>query len=259
MLLLAQAETETMSPMPLTPEDVRCALWLSAGSLVFDPGAHRYTMARRPVPSVTTIADAFAKGDGLIQWACNTVGKSARARLAAGAGLHGIEHTWRFVRDEAGEHGTEVHALIEAHLRRLMGESAGQPEGEPSQAALDGYHRWCDWLTTVDLVPLAVEGRIYSAAHSYAGTFDLLAYLNGVLTLLDWKTSADCWPGHKLQSYAYRGALVEAGLPLPDGCVVCIPKDGSRVKATPIPWSEAGWRAFVGIRQALAWHEGEAA
>lgn len=255
MLLLAQSEPQTP---PLSPEDVRCALWLSAGGLVFDPAAHRYTMGGRPVPSVTTITEAFAKGDGLIQWACNTVGRSARARLAAGAGLSGIEHTWRFVRDEAAEHGTEVHALIEAHLRRLMGEAV-ELESEPSEGALDGYQRWCDWYATVDLVPLAIEGRVYSATHGYAGTFDLLAYLNGVLTLIDWKTCADCWPAHKLQSYAYRGALVEAGLPLASGCVVCIPKDGSQVKATSVPWSDAGWQAFLGVRQALAWHEGEAA
>lgn len=253
MLLMAQTSPQ------ITPDEARCALWLAAGELAFDAVAHRYTVAGRPVPSVTSITDSFGKGEALIQWACNTVGQSARARLAAGAGMGGIEHTWRFVRDEAAEHGTEVHALIEAHLRRMLGEEGHAFEGEPSPAALDGYRRWCDWLATVELVPLAVEGRIYSPTHDFAGTFDLLAYLNGRLTLLDWKTCSGCWPGHKLQSYAYRGALVEAGLPYADGCVVCIPKDGSRVKASPVPWSDAGWQAFLGLRQAVAWEAAEAA
>lgn len=125
---------------------------------------------------------------------------------------------------KASEIGTQAHALIEWNLRRSLGQEAG-PEpviGEAATLAFVAYERWAK---EVNLKPLLIEQKVYSHTHRYAGTMDLLAEVNGVLTLIDWKTSKDVYAEAHLQNVAYQVALTEMGHATPEaGLILRLPK-----------------------------------
>lgn len=102
-------------------------------------------------------------------------------------------------RDAAGNKGTKVHGLAE---KLIAGEEVEVP------AELDGHVRsYLDFLEQLDPDPIQVEGVVISRAKRYMGTFDLLARIDGVLWLLDIKTSrSGIFPETALQLAAYRYA-----------------------------------------------------
>ena len=66
-----------------------------------------------------------------------------------------------------------------------------------------------EWREDVHFVIVASEFTVYSDTNKYAGTIDALGYINGVLTLIDYKTSSGIWPEHDLQTVSYLDALNE--------------------------------------------------
>ena len=93
-------------------------------------------------------------------------------------------------------------------------------------AAQWAFMAWEDWRKSVDLKPIAVEQVVYSKKYGYAGTLDLLAEVNGVLTVIDWKTGKAVYSEAHLQNAAYRQAIREMGHGDPQqGIVVRLPKN----------------------------------
>jgi hypothetical protein len=77
----------------------------------------------------------------------------------------------------------------------------------------------------VNLKPIWVERSVHSKTHGYAGTADLLATVDGVETLLDWKSGRAIYGESHLQNVAYRNAVIEQGYGHPlRGIIVRLPK-----------------------------------
>ena len=133
---------------------------------------------------------------------------------------------------EAGELGTEVHALIEWHLKTKLGIAMPEPKVSDRAIAIFGdFERWAD---SVDLEPIAMEFRLFHRAKNYGGTGDLAAFatLPGKprrLGIGDYKTSKGIWPEMRIQSGAYRAAWEEMGLPPAFGFLIHLPKEGEGV------------------------------
>ena len=128
---------------------------------------------------------------------------------------------------EAGEIGTDLHGMIEAYCRRLLGETVADPVVKNDRAYF-AYSGFEEWAKSVDLKPVSTEAMVYSKTHGYAGTFDLLAYVNGKLTIIDWKTGRAIYQEHRLQSVAYRMALAEMSGVMTEGLLVLLPKSGDQ-------------------------------
>ena len=125
---------------------------------------------------------------------------------------------------KAGEIGSQVHELIEWTLKAELMYEAG-PSPRISDAAQWAYMAWEDWRRAVKLKPVAVEQVIWSREHGYAGTLDLLAEVEGVLTVVDWKTGKAVYGEAHLQNAAYRQAIREMGHGDPkQGLIVRLPK-----------------------------------
>lgn len=125
---------------------------------------------------------------------------------------------------KAAEIGSQVHKLIEWNLKAQLCYEAG-PSPAVSGRAMWAFMAWQDWAKSVHLKPIFVEQVIYSRTHGYAGTMDLLADVNGKLTVLDWKTGKAVYPEAHLQNAAYRAALREMGHGDPvQGMIVRLPK-----------------------------------
>src|SRR3989344_8964188 len=89
--------------------------------------------------------------------------------------------TGEAIKAKSAEEGTLVHNAIEAILRK---EPAIIPES--IKPAISAFMRF---YSSNDIVPHKIEERVVSKNHPYAGTMDVLAEVNGVLGVLDVKTS----------------------------------------------------------------------
>jgi len=241
----------------MTKEQIvsRLSEWQSMIQLKKVGRGHRYTYAapgEKPVAfsSVTTILGCRVS-PRLIDWS-SKVERSAcietawklhtgSQHVAAGnkegfeeqfLALAGVERENQRLLREAGSLGTEIHTLIEWFLLSLMGEPA--PEPQVSDRALAVFGDFEKWAESVNLEPVAIEARLVNVREGYGGSLDWLAFATlpqrpRRLYVGDNKSSRGIYPEHRLQSGAYRGALVDMGLPEAGGLLLHLPKEGEDV------------------------------
>jgi len=139
---------------------------------------------------VTQSLNIIAK-PGITSWAARVGRKKVEAVIARRCNL-----------------GTTVHNLIE---RTLKGESFNLGNYE-KEIQID-MNLFDEFRINTCLEPEALEQRLWSNKHGYAGTADAIAHKsrfdNGAHVILDWKTSADLYNSYWLQIAAYIKAFEE--------------------------------------------------
>lgn len=241
------------------------------------PSGRFYLIDDQAYPSVTHVLSVVAK-PALVQWAAKTeralvleasadlyedlAGTPKMGRAAYLATLQTrVGHTKAHQRElaKAGEIGTQAHALIEWSLRKALKQEAG-PEPRVSSAALWAYMGFEDWARAHHVEPVWIEQTVWSTRFGYAGTLDLLARVDGVLTVVDFKTSKAVYSEAFLQNVAYQQALIDMGHETPDaGLILRIPKDEKdpAFEAVAVPAREALWPTFMAALQLWAWWHAE--
>ena len=148
------------------------------------------------VPSVTQILSVVAK-PYLIPWA-NKLGLEGIKLSEYNEGITGI--------------GTLVHRKIEAYLNGEFMDDSGYPEEirKQSDTVFNKFLRW-ESENVVELM----ASEIPMSWDMYGGTLDAVITLNGVVTLIDWKTSKEIYPEYFSQLCAYH-YLISNGQ-TPDG------------------------------------------
>ena len=146
------------------------------------------------VPGVTTALNVIHKG-ALVPWA---------NRL----GLQGIKTT-EYV-DEMATIGTLAHEMIAHHL------GASEPDLSdytPKQVSLaeNACLSYYEWEKGKKMETILVEAQLVSEDYEYGGTVDWYGTVDGVLTLVDLKTSKALYDDHVYQLAAYRHLLTENG------------------------------------------------
>ena len=124
------------------------------------------------VPGVTTVLGILAK-PALIAWANKM-------------GLAGIDTT-KYV-NAAADAGKACHAMIEAHLNREVFDES-EYDDETLSLAENGYLKYLDWEGQHELTDIHSEMPLVSEAWRFGGTVDLYCKLDGVPTLIDFKTN----------------------------------------------------------------------
>lgn len=205
-----------------TPSGIEIAYYDSIGVDGL-PQQRRYTVNGERVANVTTILGVLSK-EALLDWAAKLAMEGKR---------------WRDVRNEAGERGHNAHHLL---LQILTG-------GEATLADLPDDHRpygqaGFRWVRARRPKVIETERMVASAEHRYAGRFDLLAEIDDVRTLADFKSvtkwsyrrkdgvlTEETYPPYDenlLQLDLYQGALIESGYePAERGLVVRLGPDGN--------------------------------
>lgn len=131
--------------------------------------------------------------------------------------------------------GTEAHAAIEHWINERLGRSPG-PFPALSDAAMVAFMSFQDWAKSVDFQPLAAEQIVYDPWQNYAGCYDWLARVSGVLTLGDNKTGRSIYRESYLQNAAYISSLrkqCRLGDEPIQGAIVRFPKELEDVTETP--------------------------
>ncbi len=146
------------------------------------------------VPGVTTVVGLLAKPQ-LIIWA---------NRL----GLQGIDST-KYA-DAMADIGTLAHYLIMCHLK---GKETDTSDYSPNQVELahNCFASYLEWEKNHTLEPVIVETPLVSDDLQVGGTPDLYCKLNGIPTLMDFKTGKALYPEHSYQVAGYRAILEEKG------------------------------------------------
>lgn len=190
--------------------------------LKFSPKGHRYWLDGKPIPGVTTLLGKGLPKPAIPYWAAKSVAEyvidnpegvdqlRTMGREPAVAALKQVP--WQ-KRDEAAVRGTDVHRLAEDLVH---GREVEVPEHLVGH--VEGYARFLDKFAVKGIL---TERPVASRKWWYAGTFDLIAEIDGVVWSLDNKTSKGVYGETGLQVAAYTTAefyLAEDGdeKPLPE-------------------------------------------
>lgn len=146
------------------------------------------------VPSVTTVLEAYPKGQQYYEWLKK----------------HGADSDE--IRDEAGRRGSVVHEATETldcgGELRLMTDD-GSPRYKLSEWAM--IQRYAEFREAHPATIHAIETRLASERLGYAGTLDRVTTIDGVTYLLDIKTSGSVWSSYWLQQAAYHELIHDTG------------------------------------------------
>ena len=138
----------------------------------------------RVLPSVTTVLKEESSPI-LMEW-------------AFGCGVAGIDY--RALRDQAGKIGTEAHRLIAED-----GQEQPDPVTDIQVKAREAFANYCKWKEAYRPEGWLSEISLVSEEYGFGGTFDLLCDINGVTTLVDFKTSKQIIDHTvEMQLHAYR-------------------------------------------------------
>lgn len=148
----------------------------------------------RRVPGTTTITGLLNK-PYLITWANKL-------------GLEGVDSTK--YRDEAADVGTLAHAMIQAHLE---GTEVDEDQYSPIDVDLaqNAVISYFEWEKQHDINPIKCEWAMVSDSLLFGGTIDCYCMLDGIPTLLDFKTGKAIYDEYFVQLAAYRELLEENG------------------------------------------------
>ncbi len=177
--------------------------------------------ADQRVPGVHDITGRFSDKSGLINWAYSQ-GKK-------GVPLYG----------EAAIIGTAVHRMAELDMRaESQREVERVPYGmlhraEDIDKAIQSFRQYLEWRKGHDVRAIAFEEAIVSERFQYGGTFDIIAWVDGVRSLIDFKTCKTAgvvYPEMRLAMSAHGNLWHEQHpeLPLEAYHLIMLPKDGSR-------------------------------
>lgn len=151
--------------------------------------------AGKRVPSVTTILNSVLAKPALIKW-------------AYGLGLKGIDMDG--YRDALADVGTLAHRMILDHLRGDKTDTTNCPKDQVDLAE-NCFIKYLEWEGQHKVEPILVETPLVSEAGGFGGTPDFIGNIDGVPTLMDYKTGKGIYEDYWYQlggySLLYQGPL----------------------------------------------------
>lgn len=136
---------------------------------------------------------------------------------------------------KAADIGSEVHAAINAAIRRQM--AAPAPEAPlTTDAARMGFNAFKGWWSAAGYKPIVTEQPVWSTALRAAGTVDLVVDSPDGWVLVDFKTSRYVYESHHIQAAAYKRMVEErTDHRIVRAEIVKIPKDAAdEFKVVPL-------------------------
>ena len=195
----------------------------------------RYTLKDgRIAPGVTTVLDGLSKPAMLI-WS-NQIG------------LAGYE--LRKYVDELASIGTLAHAMIERHLQGGFSEE-DFPDFTRNQyeRALVPFKKYVEWEKQHSVEVILSEKPLVSEVFRFGGTADGILKIDGIATLIDFKTSKAIYDEHLIQCAANTVLAEENGYKVDAFRVLQIGRnadEGFSEKTVAYAEMEKYWMVFKG-------------
>ncbi len=163
------------------------------------------------LPSVTTITGVYPK-PWMMPWITKEVRLKCEelvAKIALNPGIDIIQDLLDIPkvatrkRDTAAALGNVIHDLIHLDL-------TGKPVPVPSDDKVaDVFIQYQNWKREVEFKLVDTEMVVWSTKYLYAGKLDTVGWVEGKLTLVDFKTSASIYREMACQIAAYAQAWTE--------------------------------------------------
>jgi len=187
----------------------------------------RYTTsAGKIVPGATTVINLYGDNKGaLMGW--------MRKECLAGRDPYKV-------RDSAADIGTVAHALVEEHVHKALGnpdfKALDRLEYSPMtmEVAEKAFNAYLHWERNANIEYIRAELQLVSDEHKYGGTIDIVAKLNGKITIMDLKTSKGVYPDHIIQIGAYRNLYEEKFEERPETFILQLSKEDGLPHPHPI-------------------------
>ena len=185
----------------------------------FKEKGHKYTVYVNGVPtkppSVTNITGIVDKSGPIGGWAVNTTLDVCKRWVVANESYPQIEldRIWAMAKkaiyvkkQEAATIGTKTHDWLEKYFKN-------QEMFHPLPDAKEDYRPSIDaalkWIEQHQVQFLVNEKPVYSLKHKFSGRMDGIAFVDGVKTLVDFKTGNGIYDEAWLQTAAYNIAYEE--------------------------------------------------
>ena len=183
--------------------------------MTFDEDAHIYRVDGLEIPSVSAIMEPLSRAE------------------YSGINAKTLE--------KAAEKGTSVHNGIENYIKFGIRDVPEEHMGY--------FGAFLDWWNTYKPVVVASEVRLFNSLLGYAGTADLIAYVEGELTLIDFKSTysvSEMTCGVQLE--AYVRALMTMGVEAKAKKILHLQKTG-RFKYIDFKMNDIErWRVFTALK-----------
>lgn len=160
-------------------------------------------------PSVTTILSNGIPAPALKRWGEGMVATyavdnhEAWSKLDRRDALDLLKRAPYNTMNRAGARGTDIHAIAERVIAGIDPQSwEGQTYGKFAQYI-------ADFLDDYEVEIIGSERTVANTIDNYAGSYDLLATINGKVTLIDWKTSKGVYGKFGVQLAAYANANIQ--------------------------------------------------
>lgn len=153
-----------------------------------------YNKAGTLLPGVTTVLGVLNK-PALVPW-------------ANGLGLQGI-NVREYV-DVLATIGSIGHDMICCHNKGVEFQRNGHPD-ELIDKAENCFLSYLAWEKQHEVEPIACEAQLVSEKYGFGGTVDMWCRVDGVPTILDYKTGKAIYAEHIYQVAAYRYLVEENG------------------------------------------------
>jgi hypothetical protein len=138
-------------------------------------------------------------------------------------GLAGLDPN--AVKDQAADTGTLCHDMIDNYIRGTEFEYKEHNFDSITVASV-GLEAYKEWEQRQNIQYLHNEVSVVSETYQYGGTFDCVAVVDGVVSLVDFKTSKGVYADHIIQLSAYKQAIEESiGIKIEQCILIKIPKD----------------------------------
>lgn len=204
-----------------------------------------YEIDGKKLPSVTTILGCLNK-PALMPWCAKITAAEFRRLVEDGnTDLDEVEQlakkAYRAKSKEAMDIGTKVHEAIQNFFDSNLTMKAEELQDEDARR---GFEAFLLWGAAHDVDIIRYE-QVVSNGKTYAGRYDLLATVDGILTLIDFKTSTGIWDEYWLQTAAYANCLHEDVLAI---AVLRIDKVTGEIEYA----SKQNWRKYAVAFDTLA-------
>jgi len=155
------------------------------------------------IPGTTTITGVINK-PMLVPWANNL-------------GLQGINS--RDYVDDKADIGTLVHDMMFCDLKGIDVDCDYYTKIQ-IEIALESFKKYLVWKKQHTIEPIILEEGMVSEKFQFGGTIDNYCILDGVPTLIDYKTCKALYSEHFIQVCAYRQLLRENGYKVKNSAIL---------------------------------------
>ena len=161
------------------------------------------------VPGVTTILGAVLSKPALIHWSWKL-------------GIQGIDY--RVHRDELADIGTLTHNMILCHLQGKQYDTSEYTKSMIGRSE-NAFLSYLEWERQHKIEPELIETSMVSKSLDFGGKPDYYGLIDGIATVMDFKTGKAIYDDYFYQIAAYGFMIKEMGHPVDQYRVLNIGRD----------------------------------